>query len=359
MNEAPPRLREATPLAVGRGRARFRRLALRGATLVAVLSGQAAAAGADLLGFRPPNDPLGGLYLEPTDTPGPGNVNLGLWFGYDARPLRLVDTTDEETTALISNRVAADLALRIGLGEQLALGLSLPAVPWQTGDGDEAAGLPVVPHAALGDLGLELKLDILSATAPGGLRLGLLGTATMPTGNAQAFAGNGSVAGELRALAELRLVNLGARATLGLGTREPREIAGAGFGDWMPWGFGLTYRPLPFSPRRRGEWVVLAEVFGEAALAPDAFSQAASPAMVALSNRFLFEEWSLLAGAALALDSAAGTPLVRAVAGLGWAPRSYDADGDGLGDEEDECPISPETRNGFEDGDGCPDDPSE
>ncbi|MCB9751824.1 MAG: OmpA family protein [Myxococcales bacterium] len=32
-----------------------------------------------------------------------------------------------------------------------------------------------------------------------------------------------------------------------------------------------------------------------------------------------------------------------------------DADNDGFPDEKDTCPMKPETRNGFEDGDGCPD----
>lgn len=32
-----------------------------------------------------------------------------------------------------------------------------------------------------------------------------------------------------------------------------------------------------------------------------------------------------------------------------------DSDGDGLSDPVDQCPADPETRNGFEDGDGCPD----
>jgi hypothetical protein len=32
-----------------------------------------------------------------------------------------------------------------------------------------------------------------------------------------------------------------------------------------------------------------------------------------------------------------------------------DYDGDGLPDDRDVCPTRPETVNGFQDGDGCPD----
>ena len=35
------------------------------------------------------------------------------------------------------------------------------------------------------------------------------------------------------------------------------------------------------------------------------------------------------------------------------APGDYD--GDGVADDADRCPTRPETTNGFQDGDGCPD----
>lgn len=35
------------------------------------------------------------------------------------------------------------------------------------------------------------------------------------------------------------------------------------------------------------------------------------------------------------------------------APSDYD--GDGIDDDTDRCPTRPETTNGFQDGDGCPD----
>ena len=43
--------------------------------------------------------------------------------------------------------------------------------------------------------------------------------------------------------------------------------------------------------------------------------------------------------------------------GFVLAPQPGDRDGDGLLDPEDKCPDEPETWNGFEDMDGCPDDP--
>ena len=47
------------------------------------------------------------------------------------------------------------------------------------------------------------------------------------------------------------------------------------------------------------------------------------------------------------------TDLVDQVASDRQTPDDYD--GDGIPDASDECPTRPETENGFEDSDGCPD----
>jgi hypothetical protein len=55
------------------------------------------------------------------------------------------------------------------------------------------------------------------------------------------------------------------------------------------------------------------------------------------------------------VNSAVGVPRVRVVVGLGWAPRSSDADQDGVADDVDQCAELAEDRDGVEDQDGCPD----
>lgn len=44
---------------------------------------------------------------------------------------------------------------------------------------------------------------------------------------------------------------------------------------------------------------------------------------------------------------------VQEVVNQRHAPLDYD--GDGMNDSSDNCPRRPETENGFQDGDGCPD----
>jgi len=45
--------------------------------------------------------------------------------------------------------------------------------------------------------------------------------------------------------------------------------------------------------------------------------------------------------------------LVNQTVSTRQAPADYD--GDGIADSADECPTRPETTNGFQDSDGCPD----
>jgi hypothetical protein len=61
----------------------------------------------------------------------------------------------------------------------------------------------------------------------------------------------------------------------------------------------------------------------------------------------------------LPLDSAVGVPAVRGVIGISWAPRFEDADGDGIGDDADDCPELAEDPDHVEDDDGCPEDDSD
>jgi hypothetical protein len=62
--------------------------------------------------------------------------------------------------------------------------------------------------------------------------------------------------------------------------------------------------------------------------------------------------WTLGGGAGVLGEL--GSPRYRILAGVQWTPVFHDADRDGLADGRDRCPSASEDRDGFEDGDGCP-----
>jgi outer membrane protein OmpA-like peptidoglycan-associated protein len=61
------------------------------------------------------------------------------------------------------------------------------------------------------------------------------------------------------------------------------------------------------------------------------------------------------AGIGFGLIKAIGSPVVRVLAGAIWSPDYTDTDKDGIYDYDDACPTQAEDKDGFRDGDGCPD----
>jgi len=309
----------------------------------------------DLRGFHPSTDPAANLYLEPTATPGHLKWNVAAWASYAHRLVTLSDATGEEVAVPVQNQVSMDYALAIGLTDRVALGALFPTVVYQEGHGSELIG-GALPHSAVGDLRLDVKANLLPGGELGGFSLAALGSVTLPTGNASSYISEQAAVGELRLLSELRLIAASLRATAGVKVRGAEQTyAGETFGHELPWGVGVVLRPQVFGIDEKGRWEWALEGHGALALTPKFGSKAQSPAALGLSARYTPGTVSVIAGAEVPLDSAVGTPSVRAVLGLGWAPRVHDQDADGVPDEVDQCPELAEDKDGFEDSDGCPD----
>jgi hypothetical protein len=213
-----------------------------------------------------------------------------------------------------------------------------------------------LPQTALGDLRLNLKAVLLPGGELGGFSVAAIGAVTFPTGNQRSYIAEDAATGELRLLSELRLIAIAVRATAGVKVRGAEEtFVGETFGHELPWGLGISLRPQALGIDEKGRWEWNLEAHGAAALTPKFASAAQSPAAIGLSARYAPGAVSLIAGAEMPLDSAVGIPSVRAVLGVGWAPRVHDEDNDGIPDEVDQCPELAEDKDGFEDSDGCPD----
>jgi OmpA-OmpF porin, OOP family len=309
----------------------------------------------DLRGFHPSTDPAANLYLEPTATPGHLKWNVGAWASYAHRLVTVTDATGKEAGVPVENQVSMDYSLGIGISKRFAFGALLPSVLYQDGSGSELIG-GTLPHAALGDLRLNLKATLLPGGEMGGFSVAALGALTLPTGNASSYVSETAVTGDLRLLGELRLIAIAVRATAGVKLRAAEQtFVGETFGQELPWGLGLVLRPQVFGLDDKGRWEWALEGHGALSLTPQFASKAQSPAALGLSARYTPGTVSLIAGAEVPLDSAVGTPSVRAVLGLGWAPRVHDQDTDSVPDEVDQCPELAEDKDGFEDSDGCPD----
>lgn len=311
----------------------------------------------DLRNFHPPADPKGSLFLEPTATPGPGAWNVAALLSYAHRQVTLENAAGDVVETPLDHQLSLDYLAALGIGERLAVSLSLPTVLYQNGDDSAVAlGGGKLPQTALGDAAFGAKATLVPTSGLGGFGLAALGRVTAPTGDGRSYLSDGAVTGELRLLSELRLIALAIQASAGARVRgEERSYVGEEFGHDLPWAAGISVRPQAFGLDSKGRWTWTAEARGQLALTPSFGSGAQSPALAGLSARYTVGDVSFLGGAELPLNDAVGSPRVRGVLGIGWAPRFYDEDGDGVPDDRDECPELAEDRDGFEDHDGCPD----
>jgi hypothetical protein len=150
----------------------------------------------DLRGFHPSTDPASNLYLEPTATPGSWQWNVAAWASYANRLVTITDATGKRVGIPVEHQFSMDYAFGIGIGERLALGLTLPTVMYQSGTSEALIGADL-PQTALGDLGLQLKATLLPSGELGGFSLAALGRMTLPTGNARSYLAEQSVIGRM------------------------------------------------------------------------------------------------------------------------------------------------------------------
>jgi len=312
--------------------------------------------------FQPSISPSGSLYLEPTQTPGPGIWSAAAWFAYSLRPDVLRDINGVAVANLVSHQLSTDLVGSVGIGQKVAVGLDVPLLLYQTGDDNAittavAGGKP--PAQALGDIAVMAKGNLLSPGEIGGFGLSALMRLTMPTGDASSYLGEGMPTGELRMLGEYKIVGLAVQGTVGMKLRaEQREVLNRTYQNEVPWGVALVVRPQMFGWDAKGRFTWVAEVHGTTALAAGddtAGKRPASVAMVGLSSRMAIGDMSVLLGVETSLTEAWGGAPLQVVAGASWTPRAHDKDHDGVSDETDQCPELAEDRDGVQDADGCPD----
>jgi hypothetical protein len=360
----------------------FRRLpATLLAALLASLPSLAAAQtepSIDARTWRPSMAPEAGLVLEPTQSPGPWQWNVGAWGSYAHMPVVLRDaTTNAVASDPLAHVLGADLVAGIGLGDRAAIGVDLPVYLFQDG----TSGLPAtivsggkVPTSGIGDVNILGKGTLLRNDPHGvplGFGLAALGALSVPTGERASFASDGSVTVSLRLMAEYALGVGALRASLGYTLRTAQQtwpdasLGGVTFGDELPWSIGATLRPKGVFPSLdsgdRQSWEIA--LHGALPVTPVAPFQpgasSLSPALLALDDRIGFGHYRdafVLAGADLGLDTSVGVPAVRVIVAVGWTPRAHDRDGDGIPDDVDECPDLAEDFDGIQDEDGCPED---
>jgi hypothetical protein len=271
------------------------------------------------------------------------------------RPLRYALGDREIVTSQLFVHADATLAL----AEMVALNLDFPVAALQDGDG----GFDRDVTSAQGDLRIALRAAL---GGPPELQLGLELDGWAPTGNEDAFAGDGNGRFSPRLLFGGEAGPFVYALALGWLLRNRVEAAGQVVDDGLTFGLAAGLRfadeAIQIGPEVHG-WVV--------ADAQEASTLRSSALEGLLGTRVRFGDVVIGAGAGTALTEGAGAAAARFVASLAYVSdeRVLDHDGDGVPDARDRCPwepgldesgCPPPDRDGdtiADDADRCPDSP--
>ncbi|WP_437606115.1 OmpA family protein [Sorangium sp. So ce834] len=301
-----------------------------------------------------------------TATTPSAKASFGLVASYLSRPAGLrVPSPDPDGTVVhvLDNMIDATFLWSLGLTDRLEVTVAAPVTLYQDGAGfADVLGTDAVLHrSVMRDARLGVAFAIVPPPRSGpldGFSLAARLELGLPTGDRTAFASAGTVTLAPTAAAAYQLGQLRLAAEVGARIRGSSALLGVEIGSQLLGALGAAVDVLP------GRWLTAsAEAFALYTLAEQpARGAALVPAewiLSATSAPFLAGDVSLSAGGGSAIPfSAEGTltaPRFRFNLGLRYAPMGRDADADGVLDRDDACPNVAEDRDGFQDGDGCPD----
>jgi hypothetical protein len=353
---------------LARGRGRGRRQALLALVLAAPVAARADAA-FELSLHRPATVPDSSLLVgERPEVLPAGALGLALHVDYAKNPLYALRDGAMSSDTPVANRAAGTLLAAYGLAGRLELAVSLPLIV-ENGDAG-ASGVTAGSGLAVGDVGLGARLAVVPHLAA--LALGI----SLPTGDADRYAGAGVPSGTLLFVLGGTLGPVGLAARLGVRLRGEAHLGQDTQGRALPFGAGAAVRVA-------GPLELLAEVYGAVNITSD--NGGPSPIEAVAGARVTRGALRVTAGGGAGVVNGVGAADLRLFASVGYtfgasasageaAPSEAEAqaapsaavpsaassadpdrDGDGIPDRLDRCPDEPEDKDGFQDQDGCDD----
>ncbi len=309
----------------------------------------------DIERFSPAPDADGLLSIQGTRTPGPWRWNAALVFDYASRPL--ATTVGGVRSYPIDQRLTGNAILQLGLWGRFALALDVPVALYQTGNGTAYDGVSALTGTALRDPRVSGRVRILGAesdaegTRQDGEGLALMVATTIPVGQHNAFATDGSAIVEGHLLFDFRLFGFLLGGSLGYRYRSAERIlALVRLRHQIEYGIGIESPAFVLENTS-----LLFEVQGATDAETPFALAASSPLEWQVGARFRgIRDWTLQLAGGGGWMNAIGSPGFRGVASVYWAPQRHDADHDNIDDDHDACVTLPEDFDGTNDEDGCP-----
>lgn len=286
---------------------------------------------------------------------GHGRLYVGLLADYAYRPLVLYrNDGDDRVGSVVSDQVYLHAGFTVALFDRLQISLNAPFALATSGDSPESGGqqFQSPSGAALGDLRLGLRLRIIG-DARGPAQVAIGGYLFTPTGEQDAYASDGKVRGRPELILSGESQHLAYAIHGGVVLRPDRRVLDAQVRNEFVFGAALGVltadRKFQIGP----------EFYGGTTL-EDGFARETTNAEALLGLKYRVSDFVLGAGAGPGFGRGLGTPSMRAVLGVAYAPEVLaapppDRDRDGILDEQDACPEEAGVRSDDPQRNGCPD----
>ncbi|MEZ4440600.1 MAG: OmpA family protein [Polyangiaceae bacterium] len=291
-----------------------------------------------------------------------------LLFDYAHRPMRL--TQAGNTTALVSSQGFLRLDAALALWDRLLVSVDVPLALVTSGDDPGLPGTTFTPleGPSFGDVRVGVRGRLFGDDG-GPFQLGLGSYLFIPSGKQDQYAGEGAIRGAFHAVIGGRVGDdVGFTYSAAFGP----ELRGSDSPHALVYGGGAAVLFAEDMVQVGAEIMGVTPLSGTLPLSATGFSTTApagTNAEVMLSSKLRFLE-GLTVGVAggPGLGSAVGTPIVRAMALIGWTPmpgarpdpggegvaQVGDRDDDGIDDRIDACPDVPGEPSADPAKDGCP-----
>ncbi|MGK0357933.1 MAG: outer membrane protein OmpA-like peptidoglycan-associated protein [Bradymonadia bacterium] len=328
---------------------------LKGIAAIAAFGiGQAGAQ--DIQNFKPAVGTWNILSVETAETAEVGLFVPSLYVNYGANPLVRRDANDDVATEIVSDLLTFNIMGVIGIHDRIELGLDVPLN--QVSGSDLQATLGGEEGFALGDVRAIPKFRLLGGKRGETVGIAISVPTSFPTGDKERGVGEGQIVVNPKLVLDFRFGGVTIALNGGFRLRPENEPIGDSdliLGNEITYGGGVS------AELGSKDVLLLAEAFGAAPASTLDGDPAAAPLEALLGLRFWAGGLAITPGGGVGIIPDYGSPDFRVLLGLAWhdraepAPPPKDTDGDGLMDADDQCPLEPEDKDGFEDAEGCPD----
>lgn len=272
---------------------------------------------------------------------------------YANDPLVYEFDSDKDDESVVKHHLVVHLGVAVAIGGRFTVFVMVPINAVMKGEQNLTVAAPRADGPGLGDASIGGRVLVVGeasdAFALSAEFIGRLPTAEWAD-SGQAYAGDKIGSYEPALVAEGRAGRFDMRVRLGGRFRQEETVGNLKLGQELLYGVGARLRLAT-------GFYAHAELYG-GTLMSDFFAREQSPLELLLGAKARASDWFMGAAAGPGLVPGYGSPDVRIIGTVGYMPleeEPKDTDGDGLLDPNDGCPLEPEDRDRFEDGDGCPD----